>query len=217
VSSQTPRRGSQLTVQGWQNLVVSVMGVVVLAGAVAGAALLNRTDEVSRELVDDIQPARVAAYQLQAALRDQETAVRGYVLAADRQFLDPYYSGQRAEVSAAEEIRQRVGDRTELTNDLDAIERASATWRTQYAEPLIASVNPGAPAVVNTGAAERGKVEFDRLRALFDTQNDHLAAARANGLHELEQIRAWRDRVLAGLSVLSSSRQSCSRSWCDGP
>ena len=199
MSSHTPRRGSQLTVQGWQNLVMSVMGVVVLAGAVAGAALLNRTDEVSRELVDDIQPARVAAYQLQAALRDQETAVRGYVLAADRQFLDPYYSGQRAEVSAAEEIRQRVGDRTELMNDLDAIERASATWRTQYAEPLIASVNPGAPAVVNTGAAERGKVEFDRLRALFDTQNDHLAAARANGLHELEQIRAWRDRVLAGL------------------
>ena len=31
-----PRRGRRLTVQGWQNLVLSVMGVVVLAGAVAG-------------------------------------------------------------------------------------------------------------------------------------------------------------------------------------
>ena len=70
--------GRRLTVQGWQNLVLSVMGAVVLAGAVAGAVLLNRTDYVSRELIDDIQPARVAAYQLQAALRDQETAVRGY-------------------------------------------------------------------------------------------------------------------------------------------
>ena len=100
----------RLTVQGWQNLVLSIMGVVVLAGAVAGAVLLNRTDDVSRELSDDIQPARVAANQLQAALRDQETGLRGYVISADRQFLDPYYDGQRDEQTAAEDIRQRVGD-----------------------------------------------------------------------------------------------------------
>ena len=98
----------KLTVQGWQNLVLSVMGALVLAGAVAGAVLLNRTDDVSRELIDDIQPARVAAYQLQAALRDQETAIRGYAIAADRQFLDPYYDGQRTEATAADDIRQHL-------------------------------------------------------------------------------------------------------------
>jgi signal transduction histidine kinase len=192
-------KGSQLTVQGWHNLVLLVMGVVVLASAVAGASLINRTDEVSRELVDDIQPARVAAYQLQAAVRDQETAVRGYLLAAHRQFLEPYDTGQRAELSAADEIRQRVGDRPHLIADLDIIERTSAAWRAHYAAPLIAQVIPGAPAVVNSDAAERGKAEFDRLRTLFDAQNDHLAAARADGLHELQQIQAWRDRVLIGL------------------
>ena len=41
-----PRRERRLTVQGWQYLVLSVMGVLVLAGAVACAVLLNRTDEV---------------------------------------------------------------------------------------------------------------------------------------------------------------------------
>ena len=99
------RRGRRLTVQGWQNLVLSVMGVLVLAGAVAGAVLLNRTDKVSSELVDGIQPARVAAYQLQAALRDQETALRGYAIAADRQFLEPYNDGQLTEQAAAGDIR----------------------------------------------------------------------------------------------------------------
>ncbi len=79
----------KLTVQGWQILVLAVMGALVLTGAGVGAVLMNRTDDVSRDLIDDIQPARVAAYQLQAALRDQETAVRGYAIAADRQFLDP--------------------------------------------------------------------------------------------------------------------------------
>ncbi|HME76239.1 MAG TPA: CHASE3 domain-containing protein [Mycobacterium sp.] len=192
-------RGSQLTVQGWQNLVLSIMGVVVLAGAVAGAVLLNRTDEVSRELSDDIQPARLAAYQLQAALRDQETALRGYVIAADRQFLDPYYDGERAEGAAAQDIRQRVGGRAGLIADLDAIERAAAAWRTSYAEPLIASVTPGVPNVVSRATADRGKAEFDHLRTLFDTQNAHLAAARADGIHERDEVRGWRDRILAAM------------------
>ena len=40
------RRGGQLTVQGWLNVVLAVMGILVLAGAIAGAILMNRTDAV---------------------------------------------------------------------------------------------------------------------------------------------------------------------------
>ena len=130
----------------------------------AGAVLLNRTDYVSRELIDELQQARVAAYQIQAALRDQETAVRGYALAADRQFLEPYYDGQRTESTAAEDIRELVGHRSDLVDDLNAIEETAAIWRTAYAEPLIASVNPGVPSVVDRGTAEGGKADFDRPR-----------------------------------------------------
>jgi len=194
-----PPRERRLTVQGWQNLVLSVMGVLVLTGAVAGGILLNRTDEVSSELVDNIQPARVAAYQLQAALRDQETALRGYTIAADPQFLDPYYDGQRDEQAAADDIRTRVGHRGDAMDDLDAIEKAATRWRTVYAEPLIASVTAGSAYVPNIAVAERGKAEFDRLRALFDVQNKHLTAARASGLEELEDVRGWRDSILVGL------------------
>ena len=39
---RTPRRSSPLTVQGWQTLVLSIMGVLVLGGGIAGALLLNR-------------------------------------------------------------------------------------------------------------------------------------------------------------------------------
>jgi signal transduction histidine kinase len=196
-----PRRGRQLTVQGWQNLVLAVMGVLVLAGAITGAVLLNRTDELSRELIDDIQPARVAAYQLQAALRDQETSLRGYAIAADRQFLEPYNEGQRAEQAAAADVRSRVGHRTDVVDDLNAIEQAAARWRATYAEPLIAGVTPGSPRVVDNATAERGKAEFDHLRQLFDVQNEHLAEAREAGIDELASMRGWRDGVLAGLIV----------------
>ena len=43
----------------------------------------------------------MAALELQASLRDQETGIRGYLIAADRQFLTPYYDGQHAEEAAA--------------------------------------------------------------------------------------------------------------------
>ncbi|HZC11696.1 MAG TPA: ATP-binding protein [Mycobacterium sp.] len=192
-------RRPDLTVQGWQNLVLSIVGVIVLAGAVAGAVLLSRTGELSRELIDDIQPARVAAYQLQGALRDQETAVRGYVIAAASQFLGPYNDGLQAEIAAAQDIRHLVGDRPDVIADLDAIERASAAWRTTYAQPLIASVTPGVPTVVSSETVERGKAEFDRLRVLFDAQNQDLAMARADHVRELAHTRNLRNSVLAGL------------------
>jgi signal transduction histidine kinase len=185
-------------VQSWLTLVLSVIGVLVLAGAVAAAVLLNRTDAVSNRLSDHIQPARVAAYQLQAALRDQETALRGYVIAADPQFLEPYGSGQRAEQAAAQEVRDRIGNRPDLLADLTAVEQDAAVWRERYAQPLIDSVVPGRPNV-DTDIAERGKVQFDHLRALFDTQNANLTSARAVALAELDTVRSWRDGVLVAI------------------
>lgn len=194
------RRGSsRLTVQSWQNLTLAAMGVVVLTGAIVGTLLLHRTDDVSRELTDEYQPARVAGYRLQAALRDQETAVRGYAITADKQFLQPYYDGLSAEATAAGDIRRYVGRRAELIADVDAIEQASAAWRQTYAEPQIAGVTPGRPGPVDTAATARGKAGFDGLRTLFDRQNEHLRLARVAGLEDLNQVRGWRDRVLVAI------------------
>lgn len=192
-------QGRRLTVQGWVNVVLAVMGILVLGGAVTGAVLLNRTDDVSRELSENIQPSRVAAYQMQAAIRDQETAVRGYVIAGQRQFLTPYYVGQRAEQVAAADIRARVQDRPDLLADVDAITDATKQWRAEYGEPLIKAVTPGAPFVVNTEFADRSKADFDEIRALFDEQNRHLSNARQAGLDRLERLQGWRDTVLLSM------------------
>lgn len=195
-------RPSELTVRGWHALVLLSIGGMVLAGAAVGAMLLNRTDDMSRELTDEIQPARVAASQLQSALRDQETGIRGYLIAADRQFLTPYYDGQHAEQAAAEEIRRRVGAHPDLIDDLDAIERAAGNWRANYAEPVIATVLPNGKNVMSRPSAERGKAEFDHLRALFDRQNVNLSAAWSNSSAELKHNDTWRDRVLGAMVLL---------------
>lgn len=189
----------KLTVQGWLNLMLAVMGAVVLVGAVIGALLVSRTDRVARELIDELEPAGLAAYQLQAALRDQETAVRGYAIAADRRFLEPYTDGQRAESAAVEEVRRHLAGHDALLADLVAIEQAAAAWRTTYAEPMIGSVIPGTPKVVDDSVAARGEAEFDRLRALFDVQNSHLDQTRDVAADELVRTRGYRDGVLFGM------------------
>ncbi|MEH3139929.1 MAG: CHASE3 domain-containing protein [Mycobacterium kyogaense] len=185
-----------LTVEGWQYLVLSVMAVVVLVGAVTTAVLLTRTDRVSGQLTNNVGPARVAAYQLQAALRDQETAVRGYVISADPQFLSPYDAGRETESRASADLRQFEQKRPDLLADLDEIEQAAGSWRDNYAQPVIAAVQPGVPNAVSPALTEIGKAEFDRLRTLFDQQNQHLAQARTDGVAELASISAWRNGVL---------------------
>jgi signal transduction histidine kinase len=199
ISRQGPQLVSRLTVAGWQTLVLSVMGMSVLAGGVTGAVLLNRTDAVTRELTDHVQPARISAFQLQGALRDQETSLRGYVIAADPQFLAPYIDGQRVEQQAAADITAQLSNRPDLLADLIAIERAGAAWRSTYAQPLIGSVVAGAPNVVDISTADRGKAEFDRIRTLFDTQNARLVAARTVAVDELNAMRTWRDRLLIAM------------------
>ncbi|TSE02011.1 HAMP domain-containing protein [Skermania sp. ID1734] len=193
------RRRSALTVQGWLLVVLSIMGVVVLAGTLVGALLLHRTDEVTDELTNGIQPARVDAYVLQSDLLNQETAVRGYAIAADPQFLAPYTSGKADEQQAAARIRQHLANRTDLLADLDAIERAGSQWRAAFAEPLIANVTPGAPKLVDQAAAMRGKNDFDNIRKLFDKQNADLTAARDAAANELNGVQTWRNTVLAAL------------------
>lgn len=186
----------KLTVQGWQNLVLSVIGLVVLVGAIGATVLVSRADTVSNEIRDTIQPARIAAYQLQAALRDQETAVRGYLLTADPRFLDPYNDGRTAEAAAAQQIRDSLSSYPDLLADLDAIDAAAATWRAEYADPMVTSVVPANPADVSEQNSEEGRVLFDRLRDLFAGQNEHLSEARVAGLAHLDQIRGWRDAVM---------------------
>ncbi|WP_399943723.1 CHASE3 domain-containing protein [Streptomyces sp. BBFR25] len=196
----TPRgRGHSLTVQGWFLLVLAFMAVMVVAGTAVGAHLLNRTAQVTDQMIDQIQPARAEAYRLQTALVNQETGARGYAITADRQFLAPYTAGKEDEADSAARLGRLLAGREELLDDTRAIQRAAASWRRDYADPLVASVRPGDARRADSRAAGRGKEAFDHIRTLFETQNEHLAQARETGHAELVRVRTQRNWVLSAL------------------
>jgi signal transduction histidine kinase len=193
------RRGRRLTVQGWFYLLLAAMTLLVVVGSVVGASLLGRTAEVSDRLLRRVQPAQTEAYRLQAALANQESGIRGYAIAADRQFLVPYTQGKRDEASSAARLREFIGDRPGLLADLEAIETQAADWRRGYAEPLAASVTSGRPKPLDQRKADQGKKEFDRLRSLCAKQNTDLAKAVEDGRSHLAHERKVRNWVLAGM------------------
>lgn len=191
-----------MTVQSWFYVTLAVMAVLVAVGAVIGGRLLAQTTAASDRLIQHIQPARVAAYQLQATLIDQETGERGYALTANRQFLAPYTSGQSNERALAAQIRKLLPDDPQVLADLDRVESAAAQWRSQFADPIVEGVTPGDPHPLDENAADAAKSAFDDLRALFDVQNTHLQQAREASVAQLRHKEHVRDAVLAAMMAV---------------
>lgn len=189
----------RLTAQAWFQLVFGLMILVVLIGAVAGAQVIANTNDVTDRLVRQTLPASAEAYRLQSALINQETGLRGYAIAADPQFLEPYIEGVREQDRALVALRELLSDRPELTADLDVIERGAQQWRTEYAGPLAASASAPKARALAASTAVRAKGVFDELRASFTVQNDGLAAAVAEDRRALAHARTVRDVVLTGM------------------
>lgn len=194
--------GRRLTVQGWIRLVLAFMALLVVVGAGIGAGLLRSTTSVTDHLLMDVEPAQTEAYRLQSALVNQETGIRGYAIAADRRFLEPYVQGRKDEARAVARMRALIGDRPELLRELETVEKRAADWRRAYAEPLVDGVTPGEPRTIDSATAERGKKSFDRIRGASAQQIAGLATAVEEGRDQLESSRKVRDAVLIAMVVV---------------
>ncbi|MFE6698731.1 ATP-binding protein [Streptomyces sp. NPDC057718] len=198
---------ARLPVQSWVHLILGGFVVVVCGCLVIGGLVLSRMSERTDELVDRIQPARSVSFQLQNALLDQETGVRGFALTGDRSFLEPYEAGKSAERERLARARELIGDDEQLAKDLDAVEAAAGRWRQDKAEPLISAVRESGPSRSGTTAQlQSSKTEFDNLRRAYTTQQGHLSEARDHARADLNAARSTRDWVvgiLLGVLVLT--------------
>lgn len=194
-----PGRLARLSVQNWVHLILGCFVVVVCGCLVIGGLVLARISDRTTELVDRIQPARSASFQLQNALLDQETGVRGYALSGDPAFLQPYATGKRDEQLRLARVRSAMGGADPYAGDLDRIAAASAQWRKEHAEPLIATVRRDGRENRSSARTAESKTAFDTLRRLYATQQSHLDTARDHARAQLNDARVTRDRTLIAL------------------
>jgi signal transduction histidine kinase len=173
--------------------VVSVVSLLVMAGAIAAGALgLHRLSGARVELVDRLDPALLSAQKLSVALVDEETGVRGYAISGVPAFLEPYLTGRQQETEATGELRSlgRPAAAEELESDLEGVLAAAQRWRAEYAEPTVAAVGTGEPRVALPTDPELGKALFDTVRAELEAQRTDLVRARNSARVTLDAAAA---------------------------
>ncbi|RAS71337.1 HAMP domain-containing protein [Lentzea atacamensis] len=146
-------------------LLTAIVTILLAMTAVAIASTVVALDSLSdarKQSIDRIAPAERRAKDLNRALLDQETGLRGYVLTGEQDFLKPYLDGQTAEVQAAQDVKRLVGD---VNGRVSRIEELTRQWRSQYAEPAIAGVRQSGPAGTLVSDTDRGKALSDQLRS----------------------------------------------------
>jgi signal transduction histidine kinase len=192
-----PGRGwARLSSRQWANLILSAMAVIIVAAGVLGWYVLRSSSMAADRLVDRNSPALMSAQSLQAALLNQETGVRGYLLSGNRDSLRPYRDGLAAEAAAAGRLRTLISGPDQAA-DLDAAELQAARWRRDFAEPVVAALDRAGPSAVDAAQVQRGKEYFDAVRVPLAALGDHLSVARAAARAQVRSAERWRNLIFA--------------------
>ena len=134
-----------------------VAGVLLAAVAVwAPAAEQRASSERTYELTRSGQ-------LMLTAMLDQETGVRGYLLTADRRFLEPYGRGRAAFDGAEREVLREAGGDAEISGLVAESARIASDWQHEAVDAVEHVRRNGAGTTTST--ALRRKVLMDRFRA----------------------------------------------------
>ena len=185
-----------------------IVGVAVLAlllfsvgSVVAGGIALVSLHDARNRVINVIDPATVAAQQLDNALVNQETGVRGYALSAQQSFLSPYTDGVTQEQAAIKSLRQLASQLpAATTSDLNSVIDQARLWRADYAQPTIAQVGRTGKPVVSPDITT-GKAAFDALRAKVSVLQADVTSARSSAVATLNGAATTLDAVFIAVAI----------------
>ncbi|MCW3016979.1 MAG: multi-sensor signal transduction histidine kinase [Solirubrobacterales bacterium] len=197
------RRAGRLRVGQRFALVIAVLGLLLTAGIVASARSSMHLSDMRDRLVLRIDPAQLSVLRLQNAYLNQETGVRGFVLAGDPRFRVPFDTGRVEERRAADRLRVLTANDPSLAvaaRKLADVTALGQRWQQGFAIPAIeARRTKSRDDDVNVGA---GRARFERLRRGLDSLQQELANARSEARMGLDDSARNLDRVLALVAVL---------------
>ena len=146
-----------------QHLARSFRGLAALVAAalVVAVATFVVVLAVFQPQLDHLNDGAAAERLANQGMLDMETGVRGWLLTADPQFLDPYTTGRQELAQGDQQVDANLAHNSTLAPLILDARLASQAWLTGWAQPL-ASAQPQRddPTVL-----ARGKALFDAYRA----------------------------------------------------
>lgn len=164
---------------------VALLGLFSVAAIVVGAVTISNSGAARGRVVNVLDPAAIASSQLYAALLNQETGLRGYLLSGQAQFLAPYRQGLASQKSAVSTLRPLLAGMPTAQADLAGVLSAASQWRSGYATPAISQVAASGKPLLSPDIAV-GRADFDVLRGPVSALQDYLAAQRRSAVADLQ-------------------------------
>ncbi len=175
MSTALPARPSgalaRLRVGQWLALTIGVLLAFAVVGVGLALVANQRLSDQRGVVLDQVEPALLAALDLENALINQETGVRGYILSGQRQSLEPYEKGREAEMRDYRklEARDRVGGST-LALDVHAARARAQAWQLRFVVPILRHTREGhtgsiPPTLAGKGLFDAIRVSLGRLQA----------------------------------------------------
>ncbi|MCJ2048355.1 methyl-accepting chemotaxis protein, partial [Methylobacterium sp. J-070] len=182
------------------------IGLIALLTVLSGGAVLltrNQLQTANEALTHSGQVIR-ALDMFRAAMLNQETGLRGYLITGREGSLEPYRSGRPALDAAISRLRNLIGDDAERSSLLADAVAAARMWQADIGEAAIRrSADPATRAeAVDIEADGKGKAMFDTLRGKLSAiealeermqamQNARVAQAERN-----ESLALWGGTLL---------------------
>jgi len=179
---------------------IAVMTVFSVVAIVIGALALAGLGSASQLVVSRLDPASVQASQLEVALLNQETAVRGYALSGQRVFLRPYPAGLADQQQAVRRLHRALAGDPRAEAEVTRVLNRASDWRTGYAVPVMTAVRATGKAPASPGPA-RGRADFDSIRSSLTALQRNISAQRARALASLNDAADTLNLAFIGIAV----------------
>jgi len=149
-------------------MAVASLLLALLVGAAFAVLLVAVSDlRASGRRVTHSRETNAAADRLEELVIDLETGLRGFVIARQERFLEPWRAARAAfpeEARALERLAEEPGQKRRVQK----IERGTASYVTEYSVPVVTFVRENRPASRSIRITAEGKRRIDALRLEFD-------------------------------------------------
>ncbi len=150
-------------------VVAAVLLALLITASVALITTAKNLGSAQRYQTSHLDVAQNLAAVLLGEFVDQESGLRGYLLAGQSFFLEPYAQADRAVPATEAQLQTAVAPLPGASARYAAVIDAYRTWFDTYAQPQVADVTAGRLAQAQTQAETgRGKQLFDQARSSLD-------------------------------------------------
>jgi methyl-accepting chemotaxis protein len=185
--------------------ILSAFGLVLLANLITGGIILYSSLSVDKNVDWTVHTYEVleATDAMMAAMVDQETGLRGYLITGNEGSLDPLKSGAKAFEESWTTLKELTSDNPVQQGRLDAVHEQVDDWQSAVSGAAIELMKtPGSEdAAREIERSGRGKQNFDQIRTLVA----ELKNAEASLLGERSEAMASAQAMIlfsVGLSIV---------------